>query len=91
MSKANNFFHNDNAPAQLSRIVTAKQYQLLPQPSYSTYLALLYDFYLFANIKKWLGGKWFTPNEEIIAETEAYFANFDELYFLNDLKELEYR
>ncbi|KAG5345380.1 SETMR methyltransferase, partial [Acromyrmex charruanus] len=40
-----------------------------------------YDFFLFSNLKKWLDGKKFTSNEEIIAETEAYFAEFDKSYF----------
>ncbi|KAG5327679.1 GVQW3 protein, partial [Pseudoatta argentina] len=39
-----------------------------------------YDFFLFSNLKKWLDGKKFTSNEEIIAETEAYFAEFDKSY-----------
>jgi len=49
------------------------------------------DFFLFPNMKKWLGGKRFTSNEEVIAETEAYFAKFDKSYFLDGLKKLEYR
>lgn len=42
-------------------------------------------------MKKWLGGKRFTSNEEVIAEIEAYFAEFDKSYFLDGLKQLEYR
>jgi len=49
------------------------------------------DFYLFPNIKKWLRGKRFASNKEIIAETEAYFKEFDQSYFLNGIKMLEYR
>jgi len=44
------------------------------------------DFYLFPNIKKWLRGKRFASNKEIIAETEAYFKEFDQSYFLNGIK-----
>ena len=42
-------------------------------------------------MKKWLGGKRFTLNEEVIAATEAYFAQFDKPYFFIGLKKLEYR
>jgi len=35
-------------------------------------------------MKKWLGGKRFASNEEVIAETEAYlYKEFDQSYFLN--------
>jgi len=40
-------------------------------------------------MKKWLG-KRFVSNEEVIAE-EAYFKEFDQSYFLNDIKMLKYR
>jgi len=64
------------------------RYELLSHPSYSPDLALC-DFYLFPNMKKWLGGKRFASNEEV--ETEAYFKEFDQSYFLNGIKMLEYR
>ena len=41
-------------------------------------------------MKKWLGGKRFTSNEEVIAATEAYFAVFEKPYFMDGLKKLEY-
>ena len=34
-------------------------------------------------MKKWLGGKRFTSNEEVIAATEAHLAEFDKPYFLD--------
>lgn len=87
-------FHHDNAPAHSSHVATAKLvelgYELLPHPPYSPDLAPC-DFFLFPNMKKWLGGKRFTSNEEVIAETEAYFAELDKLYYLEGLKKLEYR
>lgn len=87
-------FHHDNAPAHSSAIATAKlvelRYELLPHPPYSPDLAPS-DFFLFPNLKKWLGGKRFTSNEEVISETEAYFAEFDESYFLSGLEKLEHR
>ena len=64
-----------------------------PQPidriTYSLDL-VLYDF-LFPNLKKWLGGKKFTSNVEVIAEIEAYFAEFDKSYFSEGLKKWQKR
>jgi len=37
-------------------------------------------------MKKWLGGKRFASNEEVIAETEAYFKEFDQLIFFKRYK-----
>ena len=86
--------HHNNATAHSSGIATAKlvelHYQLLPHPPYSSDLTPC-DFYLFSNMKKCLGAKRFTSNEEVIAETEAYFAEFYKSYFLDGLKKLEYR
>ena len=48
-------------------------------------------FFLFPNMTKWLGGKRFTSNEEVISATEVYFAEFDKPYFFDGLKMLEYR
>lgn len=94
LTKKKVLFHHDNAPAHSSAIATAKlvelRYELLPHPPYSPDLAPC-DFFLFPNMKKWLGGKRFTSNEEVIAATEAYFAEFDKSYFLDGLKKLEYR
>lgn len=76
--------HHDNAPAHSSRVVAAKLqdlgYELLPHPPYSPDLAPS-DFFLFPNMKTWLGGKRFTSNEEVVAETEAYFVEFEKDYF----------
>ena len=49
------------------------------------------QFLLLPNMKKWLGGKRFTTNEQVIDATEAYFAEFDKSYILDGLKKLEYR
>ncbi|KYM94870.1 hypothetical protein ALC62_14465, partial [Cyphomyrmex costatus] len=57
---------------------------------YSLDLALC-DFFLFSNLEKCLGGKRFTLNEEVIAETEAYFAEFDKSYFSKRLKKWQGR
>ena len=46
--------------------------ELLPHPPYSPDLAPS-DYWLFADLKKMLQRKRFGSNEEVIAETEAYF------------------
>ena len=94
LAKKKVLFHHDNAPDHSSAIAMAKlvelRYELLSHPPCSPDLASC-DFYLFPNMKKWLGGKRFASNEEVIAETETYFKEFDQSYFLNDIKMLEYR
>ncbi|KAG5309428.1 SETMR methyltransferase, partial [Acromyrmex insinuator] len=49
------------------------------------------DFFLFLNLKKWLGGKKFTSNKEVIVKTEAYFVEFDKSYFSEGLKKWQKR
>lgn len=94
LAKKKILFHHDNAPAHSSAVATAKlvelRYEILPHPPYSPDLAPC-EFFLFPNMKKWLGGKRFSSNEEVIAETEAYFSEFDKKYFLEGLQKLEHR
>ena len=87
-------FHHDNAPAHTSAVATAELvefgYELPPHPPYSPDLAPC-DFFLFPNLKKSLAGQKFESNEEIIAATEAYFADLQKTFFLDGLKKLENR
>jgi len=39
------------------------------------------DFFLFPNLKTWLGGKKFSSNEEVIVAINEYFADFETAYF----------
>jgi len=39
---------------------------------------------LFPNLKKSLAGQKFAPNEELVAATEAYFADLEETYFSDE-------
>ncbi|KYQ46149.1 Histone-lysine N-methyltransferase SETMAR [Trachymyrmex zeteki] len=68
------------APAHSSAVATAKlvelRYDLLPHPPYSSDLASC-DFFLFPNLKKWFGGKRFTSNEEVIAESPLFLVIAD--------------
>jgi len=87
-------FHHDNAPAHTSAVVAAKLmeigFRLVPHPPYSPDLAPS-DYYLFPNMKKWLAGKRFYSNEEVIAETNAYFTNLDKSYYSEGINKLEQR
>jgi [histone H3]-lysine36 N-dimethyltransferase SETMAR len=87
-------FHQDNAPAHSSRIVASKltelRYELVRHPPYSPDLAPS-DFFLLPNLKKSLAGKRFASNEEVIAATHTYFADFETSYFSDGLKRLEHR
>lgn len=50
-------------------------YKLLPHPAYSPDLVLTY-YFLFLNLKKWLGGKRFESNGEVI----TYFKNLEKRF-----------
>ena len=76
MKKKKIIFHQDNAPCHKSMKMLAKLselgYELHPHPSYSPDIAPS-DYWLFADLKKMLQGKRFGSNEEVIAETEAFY------------------
>ena len=65
-------------------------YELLPHSPYSPDLAPC-DFFLFPNLKKSLAGQKFESNEEVIAATEAYFADLQKTDFSDGLKKLKHR
>lgn len=94
LKKKKILFHQDNAPCHKSMKTMAKLnemgYELLPHPPYSPDLAPS-DYFLFADLKRMLAGKKFTTNEEVIAETEAYFEAKDKSYFKGGIEKLEDR
>lgn len=65
-------------------------FDLLPHPPYSPDLAPS-DYWLFADLKKMLQGKKFGSNEEVIAETEAYFEAKDKSFYKHGIEMLERR
>lgn len=87
-------FHQDNARVHTCPPPMAKfhefKYELLPHPAYSPDLAPC-DYFLFPNLKKWLGGKRFTSRDEVIDETNAYFEGLEKTYFSDGIKKLEKR
>lgn len=56
-------------------------YQLLTHSAYSLKLSPCY-YFLFQNLKKWLGGMRFGLNEEVINETNIYFEGIEKTYYL---------
>ncbi|RLU18396.1 hypothetical protein DMN91_008753 [Ooceraea biroi] len=80
--------------AHFSGVVAAKvmelRFQLVPHPPYSPDLAPS-DYYFFPNMKKWLAGRKFYSNEEVIAKTNAYFAELDLSYYSEGINKLEQR
>ena len=63
-------------------------FELLHHPPYSSDLAPS-NYWLFADLKKMLQGKRFGSNEEVIAETKAYFESKDESFYKRDIEKLE--
>ena len=47
------------------------------------------EFFLFSNLEKWLGGKRFDSNDEIISQKNICFENLDKSYFMIGIKQLE--
>jgi len=56
------------------------KYELLEHPPYSLYLAPS-DFRLFPNLKKFVVGKCFGSNKDVIAAVNGYFADLPESHF----------
>jgi len=48
------------------------------------------DYFLLPNLKKSLAGQKFASNEEVVAATEAYFADLEKMYFSDGLKKFEH-
>jgi len=90
-------YHHDNAPSHTSLKAMAQllkldqlRFELVAHSPYFPDFAPS-DYYLFPNLKRWLQGKRFTLNEEVIAETEAYFEGLDVSYYRKGIEILENR
>lgn len=85
-------FRQDYMPAHTSRVAAAKLHNLcfkvLPRALYWPDLAPCGRF-LFPNLKKCFARRWFTSNDEVKAETKAYFAQFDKSHYTEVLKSWE--
>ena len=94
MKKKKVLFHGDNAPYHKSIATMAKlhelHFELLLYPLYFPDLAPS-DYYLFADLKRMIQGKGFSFNEEVIAETEAYFEAKHKSFYKKGIRMLEKR
>lgn len=94
LQKKKILFHQDNAPAHKNALAMVKlkdlKYELLEHPPYSPDLAPS-DFHLFPNLKKFVAGKRFLSNEEVIAAVNAYFEDLPKTHFMDGIKLLEKR
>lgn len=94
LARKNVLFHQDNTPSHTSAVAMSKLhelgFELVPHAPYSPDLAPS-DFFLFPNLKKWLAGKRFSTNEEVIDTVNGYFADLEKSYFLDGMKKLENR
>ena len=83
-------FHQDNARVHtcafsMTKIMKLKFELLQHSPDLAPS-----DFFLFPNLKKWLGGQRFTSNE-VITQTDVYCKDLPKSYFSDGLKKLEKR
>ena len=56
------------------------KYELLENPPYSPDLASS-DLWLFSHLKKFMRGKRFSSNDEVIAAVDEYFADLPEKHY----------
>ena len=86
-------FHHDNAPAHTSAFATAKLVELGNELRCLIHRILqiwsLATFFSFQT-EKVIRRQKFESNEEVIAATEAYFADLQKTCFSNGLKKLEH-
>ena len=94
LAKKKILFHQDNAPVHTSARAMAKirelKFELLPHAPYSPDLAPS-DYFLFPNLKKWLGGKRFASNDEVEAAVDGYFDELDKSHYKQGVEAIEHR
>ncbi|KAG5311569.1 SETMR methyltransferase, partial [Acromyrmex insinuator] len=83
LAKKKVLFYQDNVWVHTCPAPMTKFNKLLSHPAYSPDLASC-DYFLFSNLKKWIGGKRFTIREQLIAETETYFEGLDKSYYSDE-------
>lgn len=66
------------------------KFELLPHAPYSPDLAPS-DYFLFPNLKKWLGGKRFANNEEVESVVDGYFEELDDSHYKQGIEAIEHR
>jgi [histone H3]-lysine36 N-dimethyltransferase SETMAR len=91
LKKKKVLFHQDNALVHKSIKTTAKLHELgYELLSHSPYAPDLHpsDFCMLADLKRMLAGKKFNTNEEVIAETEAFFEAMSKSYYKKSIEKL---
>jgi len=72
----------NNAPSHKSIVaITKLQIGLWIDSSSTLFPDVPCDFFLFPNLKTWVGRKKFSSNEEVIVAVNEYFADFETAYF----------
>ncbi|CEF59506.1 Hypothetical protein SRAE_X000125300 [Strongyloides ratti] len=94
LNKKKIIFHQDNAHAHtcltsLSKI-SSLRYELLPNPSYSSDLALS-DFYLFSRFEIFLSRRRFSSIEKLQKTVDDYSESFEENHFKKGIEAMESR
>ena len=83
----------DNAKVHTCKIaidaVERNGYELIPQPADSPDLAPS-DYFLFPNLKKYICGRHFRSNEEVVAAVEEWVGDKDPGFFSSGLMTLEH-
>ena len=86
-------FHQDDVLVHTSVITMVKidelKFKLLSHALYSPDLALS-DYFLFRNLKKWLGGQRFTNNEGVESAVNGYFEEFDRSNYKQGIEAVEH-
>ena len=87
-------FHQDNAPVYTPVITIVKtnelKIQLLFHAPHSPDLVLS-DYFIFPNLKEWLGGQRCVNNEEVESAVDGYFEEIDGSHYKQGIETIEHR
>ena len=85
---------HDNAPVHKSNVVQAAirkaGFAELNHPAYSPDIAPT-DYHMFAHLKKFLRGKSFSSDDDVIATVETYLRDLDSGFFYTGIESLRDR
>ena len=85
-------FHQDNAPFHTSGIAMANtnelEFELLTHSPYSSGLVPV-DYFLYPNMKKWVGGKRYANNKEVESAVDGYFEELDDSHYKQGTEAIE--
>lgn len=85
--------HQDNAPVHIFVIAVTNinelMFELFPHPPYSLDVVPSY-YFIFSNLKKWLGGERFVNNEQVECVVDDYFVELEGSYYKKGMEGIEY-